>query len=156
SHAVDVRAVEGGVRVRLARSEIAASARPLALRWRIDEPAWTPNVWVHQDPGHDGYFLLSLAAPPGLDDHVAPKDVTLVLDRSGTMEGAATGHAREAAADIIRRLASRDRVNVLAFDDDVVPLFDEPQPLGVDVRADALEFVERLTAGGGTDIAHAL
>src|SRR6185503_16932042 len=47
-------------------------------------------------------------------------------------------------------------LNVIAFDDDVDPLFYLPQPATVEVRADALQFVGGLTPAGGTDIAFAL
>src|SRR5690606_36586570 len=94
SHAIAVEDIEGGVRVRTRGRN--ASASELELRWEIEEPAWTPSVWVHRDEGQDGYFLLSLAAPEGFEDRVSAKDVTLVLDRSGSMEGEPIVNARAA------------------------------------------------------------
>ena len=154
THAIAVEPIEGGVRVRARRATDATGE--LILRWEIEERPWTSSAWVHRDDGHSGYFVLSLAAPDGFEDRVSAKDVTLVLDRSGSMQGDPIVHAREAAADIIRRLGNQDRLNVLAFDDDVEPLFTRPQAVNAEVRADALEFVARLSPGGGTDIAFAL
>ena len=154
THAIDVEPIAGGIRVR-SRGRLAEGGE-LVLRWEVVEPDWTPNVWVHHDEGHEGYFLLSLAAPEGFEDRVSAKDVTLVLDRSGSMEGEAIAHARAAASDIIRRLGSEDRVNVIAFDDDASPLFARPREADVQTRADALSYVARLRSGGGTDIAFAL
>jgi Ca-activated chloride channel family protein len=154
SHAIHVEPIAGGLRVttRGAHDE----RGELELRWTIEEAPWQPSAWVHRDEGHEGYFLLALAAPEGFEDRVSPKDVTLVLDRSGSMSGQAIANAREAAADVIRRLGHRDRVNVVAFDDDVQPLYHRPRPADAEVRADALAFVSRLRAGGGTDLAFAL
>jgi Ca-activated chloride channel homolog len=88
--------------------------------------------------------------------NVAAKDVTIVVDRSGSMTGDAIEHARRAAADMIRILDSRDRVNVISFSDEVDPLFKAPQQLDDDTRTRAIRFAERLKEGGGTDIALAL
>lgn len=154
THRLDVESVEGGLRVRTRGAR--GDADELELRWAIEEPAWTPSAWVHRDEGHDGYFLLSLAAPEGFEDRVSAKDVTLVLDRSGSMSGAAIANARDAASDVIRRLGHQDRLNVVAFDDDVQPLFHRPRAAHAETRADALAFVSGLRSGGGTDIAYAL
>jgi Ca-activated chloride channel family protein len=56
---------------------------------------------------------------------------------------------------MIRLLGDDDRVNVIAFSDEVDPLFRTPQPV-TDVRARAAAFAHGLRAGGGTDIALAL
>lgn len=154
THRLDVERVEGGVRVRT-RGALGRGGE-LELRWRVEEAPWQASAWVHRDEGHDGYFLLALAAPEGFEDRASAKDVTLVIDRSGSMSGEAIANARQAASDVIRRLGAHDRLNVVAFDDDVEPLYHRPRPADVEVRADALSFVSRLRSGGGTDIAFAL
>lgn len=154
THAIEVERVEGGLRIRT--REARAEGGELILRWDVAEAPFQPTAYVHRDAGNDGYFLLSLAALEGFEDRVSQKDVTLVLDRSGSMSGDAIVHARRAAADIIARLGAEDRVNVIAFDDDVDPLFARPRDISPDVRAEALSYVQRLRPGGGTDIAYAL
>ena len=128
----------------------------LSLSWEIEEPAWSLAAAFHKDTGSDGYFVLALAAPPIGERQVAAKDVTIVLDRSGSMAGVPIAQARQAAIDVVKRLGARDRVNVIAFDDEVDPLFDAPRDAGPATRARAITFIERLTEGGGTDIALAL
>ncbi len=54
------------------------------------------------------------------------------------------------------RKGANDRVNVIAFDDDVDPLYGQPRALGGGTREDAIRYVSELRAGGGTDIAYAL
>jgi Ca-activated chloride channel family protein len=58
--------------------------------------------------------------------------------------------------NMILRLANNDRVNVIAFSDEVDPLFATPQALDAETRAHALRYVDGLHEGGGTDIALAL
>ncbi len=155
THHLDVAALPGGgVRVRtLGAIQFRGE---LELRYRIEEPAWALSSYLHRDPGQPAYFLLSLAAPPGLSDAVSAKDVTLVLDRSGSMAGEPIANARRAAMDVIRRLGPSDRLNVVSFDDTVDPLWEAPRPADASARQQALAFVSSLHEGGGTDIAFAL
>lgn len=155
THAIDLERVAGGVRIRT-RGPRDSSDGELVLRWDVQDEPWQPTAFVHQDEGQDGYFIVSLAAPEGYDDRISEKDVTLVLDRSGSMAGNAIANARLAAIDIIRRLGPNDRVNVIAFDDDVDPLYGQPRAARPEVRRDAIEYVANLRSGGGTDIAYAL
>ncbi len=155
THRIDVEPLPGGgVRVRTRGATDFQGE--LVLRYRVEERPWSMSVYVHRDRGHAGYFTLSVAAPQGSEDAVAPKDVTLVLDRSGSMSGDAIANARRAAIGVISRLGPEDRVNVIAFDDDVDPLFSRPRPADPATRAEATAFVSRLTDGGGTDLAFAL
>src|SRR5262249_41062911 len=72
------------------------------------------------------------------------------------MTGEKMEHAKQAAADMVRLLDNNDRVNVISFSDEVDPLFKSPQTLDRDTRDDAINFIKRLHATGGTDIALAL
>lgn len=155
THSIDVERVPGGVRIRT-RGVRGSASGELMLRWDVEDQPWQPTAFVHRDEGQDGYFLVSLAAPEGYEDRISDKDVTLVLDRSGSMAGTAIANARQAAIDIIRRLGPNDRVNVIAFDDDVDPLYGRPRAASPAVRSDAIDYVSRLRSGGGTDIAYAL
>jgi Ca-activated chloride channel family protein len=97
-----------------------------------------------------------MAAPETVDAaEVSAKDVTLVIDRSGSMSGPPMAQACAAAELVLQRLREKDRVNVIAFDHNVDPLFRTPQPVET-ARAAALQFVRRIRAGGGTNIAAAL
>jgi Ca-activated chloride channel family protein len=142
-----------GVRL---RSEGGRTSGELVLEWDVDEPDWQPAVYVQPGGKYDGWFALALAAPAATDKQVAAKDVTIVIDRSGSMAGDAMANARKAAVDMIQLLDSRDRVNVISFSDEVDPLFKRPQKLDDDTRAHAIKFADGLKEGGGTDIALAL
>ncbi len=154
SHRLRVEKVAGGVRL---RSEGANGSGPLELSWDVDEPDWQPDAYVQAGGKNgDGWFALSLAAPDLGNAAVAAKDVTIVIDRSGSMIGEPIENARRAAADMIRRLDPKDRVNVISFSDEVDPLFRAPKELDNGTREQAIGFVGRLQDGGGTDIALAL
>lgn len=139
------------------------SARPLRddietidLSWQIDAPPLTLHSWVHRDHGEDGYVVLQVAAPsPKASDRVA-KDVTIVIDESGSMNGEPIEHTRKAAAAIVDALDRADRVNVVLFDDRAEPLFPKPRLANDETRQKARRFIEGAGASGGTDIALAI
>ncbi len=156
THKLHVDKVGSGLRV---RSEGTVTAGELMLEWEVVEPSWTPSAYVHAGAtsAEEGWFALSLAAPAVDTKSVTAKDVTIVIDRSGSMAADdAMEHAKRAAIDMIRLLSEKDRVNVIAFSDEVDPLFSMPKLVTADNRKRAIEFVERLNDGGGTDIALAL
>ena len=156
THKIHIDKVGNGLRV---RSDGAIAAGELMLEWDVDDADWTPSAYVHAGAtsAEEGWFALSLAAPSVAAKAVTAKDVTIVIDRSGSM-GAddAIEHAKAAAADMIRLLSPQDRVNVIAFSDEVDPLFTMPKQVTPEVRQRAIDFVQRLHEGGGTDIALAL
>lgn len=110
------------------------------------------SSWSETDD--QGTFLL-LAAPglPAQETRIA-KDVIVVLDTSGSMEGEKLAQAKDALVSILGNLAADDRFTIVEFstgvrlyDDDLVPGSDAPG---------AIPWVERLESTGGTDIDGAL
>jgi len=153
THRMRSEKVPGGWRL---RSEGSKSSTDMVLEWEVDENDWTPSLYVQPNGKDEGWFTLSLAAASVPANAIAPKDVTIVIDRSGSMIGEPMAHAKAAAADMIRLLGKNDRVNVISFSDEVDPLFKMPQALDGDTRARAIAYVDKLHDGGGTDIALAL
>ena len=63
----------------------------------------------------DGFFLALLAPRPDAAVQPVPKDVILVLDRSGSMEGEKFIQAQAALKYILGHLNPQDRFNVISF-----------------------------------------
>ncbi len=109
------------------------------------------------DPGEDpaeGTFTLTLL-PPAAQGRTRPRDVVLVLDRSGSMHGWKMVAARRAAARIVDTLTGTDRFAVLCFDNVVEELPDVPGGLAEATdrnRFRAIEWLARTDARGGTEM----
>ena len=103
-----------------------------------------------------GEGTMMLLISPGIvtDQPAVPKDVVLVLDTSGSMEGEKLEQAREALSYVLDNLAAGDRFAVVEFSTGV-RMFDD-QLLPVSEVAGAIRWVSRLEATGGTDIDSAL
>ncbi len=79
-----------------------------------------------------------------------PLNLALVLDRSGSMDGAnKMPFAREAAAFVVTQLLPTDRVSVTIFDDRVETIV--ANTLAVDKHA-ILRMIERIVPRGSTDL----
>jgi Ca-activated chloride channel family protein len=111
------------------------------------------RVLTYRDPSADGYFALLFAPVLEVDAAVA-RDVVLVLDTSGSMEGEKLEQAQDAAAYVLERLGPDDRFAVVSFARSVEVYGDRMHAAS---RADdAIEHVRELDAGGGTNIAGSL
>jgi Ca-activated chloride channel family protein len=102
----------------------------------------------------DGFFMLLLAPRPNIDQRALPKDVLLVLDKSGSMEGEKFRQAQEALRFILNNLNPEDRFNIVSFSTDVTTY--APHLRSASEAAEAQPWVDRLNAAGSTDINRAL
>lgn len=107
----------------------------------------------YKEPDEDGFFLLLVA--PGLETRqVVAKDVIIVLDTSGSMEGEKMAQAQEAAAYVISHLNPEDRFALVTFSTGV-SLY-EPQLLPAGAPGNYRQYIDSLAAVGGTNISGAL
>src|ERR1700722_7583602 len=132
--------------------------RDFILRLAVaDQDRIATSLTLTPDPGEDpdeGTFTLTLAPPDG-SSRPRPRDVVLVLDRSGSMHGWKIVAARRAAARIVDTLTGTDRFAVLRFDNVV----ERPPDLGDGLagttdrnRFRAVEWLARTDARGGTEL----
>jgi Ca-activated chloride channel family protein len=100
-----------------------------------------------------GYFLLMVS--PSIEvDQIVPRDIVLVLDTSGSMEGEKLVQAKAAAAYVLQHLNQEDRFNVIAFSTGVKHFAYDLQPRSR--ASEALAWLEGMPALGGTNINQAL
>ncbi|MHB1357821.1 MAG: VIT domain-containing protein [Anaerolineae bacterium] len=103
----------------------------------------------------DGFFLLLVAPPMEAEStELAAKDVTLVLDTSGSMRGEKLAQAKKAADYVLTQLQPGDRFNIVAFATDVQSF--RPALCSLSDLKDARTWLDYLIARGGTNIDRAL
>jgi Ca-activated chloride channel homolog len=109
------------------------------------------------DPQNPGYFMLLAAPRVELSkEQVIPRDMVFVLDTSGSMKGKRMTQARNALKYCLNQLNAKDRFALIDFSTGVRlykrDLLDaSPTNVG-----EALKWVEKLQASGGTAIDAAL
>ncbi len=116
------------------------------------------HLFTYRDPadpaGADGFFMLLLAPSPGQPVEPVSKDVLLVLDRSGSMEGEKFQQAQAAADYILKHLNPGDRFYVTTFSSSTQAYADGLRPASE--AEQAVAWVNRSSAAGSTDINRAL
>ena len=101
-----------------------------------------------------GFFLLLLAPALQTSEQPIPKDVLIVVDQSGSMEGEKFEQAQQAMRYILEHLNPEDRFNIISFSTGV-ELFRQDLSSASEID-EALDWINRLKAAGSTDINRAL
>jgi Ca-activated chloride channel family protein len=129
------------------------------------ELVWTPDVGsapgaaLFTETKGDKTYTLLMALPasaPDAPQQRTPREITYVIDTSGSMEGVSMSQAREALGLALERLQAGDRFNVIEFNSKATPLFSAPMPVDTRTIEQAGRFVRGLRAGGGTEMLPAL
>lgn len=123
---------------------------------------WTPrlgaapasSVLVEHWNGH--VYALAMLLPPAQLPNPLPRELILVIDTSGSMQGASMQQAKAALDLALQSLRPADRFNVIQFNSVVEPLFDTAVAATPDNAHLAREWVASLRADGGTEMGHAL
>lgn len=106
--------------------------------------------------GEAAIGMLAMGLPPGLGAEL-PLDVCLVLDGSGSMSGDAIAQSRAALIAMTAALDDGDRVQVLRFGSDVLPIFRRALPVTKRVREALHALVGSVNSDlGGTEMGAAL
>ena len=107
-------------------------------------------------PGSEDGFALITLTPPSGGAATVPRDITFVLDVSGSMSGRKMEQARAAGRQLLGTLTSNDRFRMIDFSSDVRTFRDDfvsATPANLDA---ARKYLEQLQANGGTNIDGAL
>ena len=127
------------------------------LRERGDVSA---SLFAYPDPKvGGGYFLLLAGLPPHAsktDPVGIRREVTLVIDRSGSMRGEKLAQVKEAALQVLAGLDDGEAFNVILYNEGVEPFSDRPVRKSRSTMKDATAFLDAMTARGGTNIHDAL
>ena len=155
SHRVRSRAVEEGVRIELA--EASALDRDLVLRW----PALAPHVGVRMVQGgglegDGGRYALVTLLPPAAPGATLPRDLTLLLDTSGSMLGTPLKLAKVVVDGLLGTLGTSDRVEILAFGSTVREVSGGMVDASPERVTELRRQLRRLRARGGTEMVDAV
>jgi Ca-activated chloride channel family protein len=151
THALTVSREDGRLAVQVDEELVGR----LALFLPLAGEALGVSVAAHRRPGEDGYFMLTLS--PGRITGVAqPRDVTVVLDVSGSMSGEKIAQAQAALRGLLGTFDGDDRFRLVSFSNDVRRLSEDWLPASEAELDRARAWVDHLVADGGTNIGAAL
>lgn len=102
--------------------------------------------------GKAGYFLLLLDADSVSAESTRPRNLSLVIDRSGSMSGSKLAQAQKAAMAMLDNVRATDRFNIHDFDDKMGSWSASPRLATAANVASARLHANALTARGSTDL----
>jgi len=114
------------------------------------------SILTHASAGEDGYYMLLLAPPQASTEQLIPRDLTLVVDVSGSMSGAKLEQAKAALSQALGSMGPQDRFRLISFSSAVNEFRAGLTPATRANLAAAQAFISNLSAGGGTNIEGAL
>ena len=118
-----------------------------------------PDVTLRVTPERDYVYRLGprevivqveVEARKSDDARRAPMNLAIVLDRSGSMEGAKLEKARQAAAMAVDKLGDDDIFSLVTYDSETDLLIPPERVGGRDHREDLKARIHRIQAGGST------
>ncbi|MBL8081142.1 MAG: VWA domain-containing protein [Candidatus Obscuribacter sp.] len=155
SHTVQVERPENN-RAKIAYHQAnALQDKDFLLYYSLSDKEMTANLLTHKVDGEDGYFLLSLA-PPLKAAQSVPKDVVLVADTSGSMQGEKLEQSKKALKYVVTALSPQDRFGIVPFNTDADSFRGQLVQATTDNKRLAVDFIDELEARGGTNIGEAL
>lgn len=154
-HDVDIRQLDDGYRISL--------INPYAVTDRDFELSWTPALQVRPsaslttfNDGDSVYAQLMLSPPLASSITAQAREVILIIDTSGSMEGGSLHQAKAALSHALKSLSPGDHFNLLQFNSHTEQLFDQSVPVTQASLYSAQNFINSLQANGGTDMKPAL
>ena len=131
------------------------------LRWRaVEQHAPEAAVFMERievGQQQEDYATLMLLPPQQeKTNNILARQVTFVIDTSGSMQGQSIKQAKQSLSYALHRLKPHDQFNIIEFDSQYSSLFITPQPVTqVNIEL-AEQFIHYLHAGGGTEMIPAL
>lgn len=112
-------------------------------------------ITYRESANEDGFFMLLVQPPLEVpEEQIVPKDIIVVLDQSGSMDGDKWAQAREAASYVLKNLNAGDRFNVILFSTGWRVYSNQMET--PEQAQGAIDWVQGQYAEGGTDINGAL
>ena len=152
THALDL-SDEGRTR----HIDVRGDARDLTLLIPVRRSdAAAISALAYAPGGEDGFALITLTPPADRSRQETPRDVTFVLDVSGSMAGRKMEQARAAGHQLLSTLREGDRFRIIDFSTDVRTFRDEFVYATSENIRQANRYLDALEAQGSTNIAGAL
>lgn len=119
------------------------------------------TLMAYPDPkvASGGGYLMLLAGIPPLEEaerRTVKREVTIVLDRSGSMRGEKIEQARAAALQVIEALKDGEYFNIIDYSDTINGFSRQPVQKNAETIAAARTYIAEIQAIGGTNIHDAL
>lgn len=114
----------------------------------------TASLLAYPDPKIGGGYFLVMIAPPKPKAGAAPvkREVTLVIDRSGSMAGPKLDQVKAAALQVVEGLNEGEGFNLIVYNEAVEMFATQPVIKNAETTKQARDYISALRVSGGTNI----
>lgn len=155
SHSITSQSIDQDFTVKLANG-LAPMNADLTLHW-TPIIGTAPKAALFQQQFQGDHYTMLMLTPPAVSASLSlPRDITFIVDSSGSMAGQSMLQAKQALLDAMNYLTPNDRFNVVDFDSRFNSLFASSQAVSSNTLNQARNMIDRLSADGGTEMRGAL
>jgi len=134
---------------------------PFLLSYLLQQNGMSASLLAYPDGEEAGGYFLLFAGPPAKPPQeqngpAIKREVTLVFDRSGSMNGDKLDQVRQAALQIIAGLEEGEAFNIITYNEAVEFFAKSPVFKNKETVHAARQYMEHINARGGTNIHDAL
>ncbi|MGB5686551.1 MAG: marine proteobacterial sortase target protein [Candidatus Electrothrix sp.] len=130
--------------------------RDFVLEWEPEKTQVPTATLFSEQQGDERYMLLMVMPPEQEQQEPLAREVVFILDTSGSMGGESIRQAKMALLMAVQRMRPQDRFNVIEFNDRARALFRDSKAGSQGNVDQAVNFIDKLEANGGTEIRKAL
>ena len=154
THRIEVRERDGEVEISYDGS--GEAPRDFELFLPLREESVGASVVTHTVVGEPGFYMMLLSPPAATEMSSIPRDLTMVLDVSGSMSGDKIVQARAALDQMLAGLGDADRFRIITFSSVVRQFRNGFSAADRDAIAAARAWLAGVEADGSTNIQAAL
>ena len=131
--------------------------KDFVLKYSVAGEMVQSGAITHAPGGGMGYFALVVQPPKSAKPKfITPKEMIFVIDTSGSQSGEPIKKSKETMVHCIKNTNPGDTFNMIAFANDARKLFDRPRTFNRENEKQALEFLDKCEASGGTNVLGAI
>ncbi|HET7586316.1 MAG TPA: VIT domain-containing protein [Gemmatimonadaceae bacterium] len=152
AHRVRIDSLSPSVRrIRLAANDSIPN-RDFVIRWSVAGAETQFGALAHRD-STGGYVTLTMQPPLApTDAQVMPREITFIMDVSGSMYGLPLDLSKEVVEHSLDALRPDDWFNIVYFASGNAQLWEHARPRTQANVAEARRFLENVQGGGGTEM----
>jgi Ca-activated chloride channel family protein len=160
THKLDIQREGHDIASAMTVNESSTMAGPFRLYYLLEDiQGFTSSALIYPSDEYDGgYFLLMAGLPMELqvNEYDIKRELTLVLDRFGSMSGIKIEQVKQAARKVISGLADGEAFNLITYNSRVDKFNNEPLPKNNSTVQAAFNYLDSINATGSTNLYEAL
>jgi Ca-activated chloride channel homolog len=131
--------------------------RDFIVQYRLAGNSIESGVLLYEDPNGENYFLAMMQPPQRVTyQQIAPREYVFIIDVSGSMSGFPLDISKEIMRKLLGNLNSTDKFNIVLFAGGSKVYSEKSLPATKQNVSKAIDFMDNLRGGGGTELLSAL